>query len=238
MNFQTLYQKSPITLLLIASFILVFVIQLTQGVNIDNPTNKNLIDYGANFLPLTLTDDYWRLISSGFLHIGIIHLLLNSFAMYYFGQVAEIIINRGRFLALFLLSVIGGNILNLCVNWHDITRGDYPSISAGASGGIMGIGMALLIIAMSKLPIAKALNKRSLALIMTINILMGFTIPNIDNAGHIGGAMSGAVLGISFVLNKQKQSLYFIITAILLMVVFVATWYYLRGQLFTVFSLS
>lgn len=238
MNVQTLYQKSPITLLLIASFILVFVIQLTQGVNIDNPTNKNLIDYGANFLPLTLTDDYWRLISSGFLHIGIIHLLLNSFAMYYFGQVAEMIINRGRFLALFLLSVIGGNILNLCVNWYDITRGDYPSISAGASGGIMGIGMALLIIAMSKLPIAKALNKRSLALIMTINILMGFTIPNIDNAGHIGGAMSGAVLGISFILNKQKQSLYFIITAILLMVVFGAIWYYLRGQLFTLFSLS
>lgn len=238
MNFQTLYQKSPITLLLIVSFILVFVIQMIQGVNIDNPTNKNLIDYGANFLPLTLTNDYWRLISSGFLHIGIIHLLLNSFAMYYFGQVAEMILGRGRFLALFLLAVIGGNILNLCVNWHDITRGDYPSISAGASGGIMGIGMALLVIAMSKVPVAKALNKRSLALIMTINILMGFAIPNIDNAGHIGGAMSGAVLGFSFILNKQKQSLYFILTSVLLMVVFVAIWYYLRGQLFTLFSLS
>lgn len=238
MNVQTLYQKSPITLLLIVSFIAVFVIQFTQGVDIDNPSNQALIDYGANFLPLTLTNDYWRLITSGFLHIGIIHLLLNSFAMYYFGQVAEIMIGHGRFLALFLLSVIGGNILNLCVNWHDITHGDYPSISAGASGGIMGIGMALLIISMSKLTIAKALNKRSLALIMTINILMGFAIPNIDNAGHIGGAMSGAVLGIAFILNKQKQSLYFILTAILLMVAFVVIWYYLRGQLFTLFSLS
>ena len=230
MNFKKLFDTAPMTLLLIGGFIAVFIVQILQGVNIDNPSNKDLLNYGANFLPLTLTDDYWRLVSSGFLHIGIIHLLLNGFAMYYFGQVTEIIIGRWHFLTLFILSVVGGNLLNLSIGLYQLTNGQYPAISAGASGGIMGIGMALLVISFSSLKTAKYLNRRSLFIIMVINIMMGFAIPNIDNAGHIGGAVSGAILGLSFVLFYQHRY-YFRITATMMIVAYVFIWYFLSLSL-------
>lgn len=180
MNLQQLLKHAPITLFLIISFVSYALWQLLNGVSLDSPTNQQLITYGANFLPLTLLNEPWRMLSSGFLHIGLMHLLFNSFAMYYFGVIAEWIVGRWRFLALFLLSVIGGNALNLIINWQKVMDGDYPTITAGASGGIMGIGMALLIISVSQLPITKTLNRRSLTAVMAMNILIGFALPNID----------------------------------------------------------
>lgn len=230
MNFKKLFDTAPMTLLLIGGFIAVFIVQILQGVNIDNPSNKDLLNYGANFLPLTLTGDYWRLVSSGFLHIGIIHLLLNGFAMYYFGQVTEIIIGRWRFLTLFILSVVGGNLLNLSIGLYQMTNGQYPAISAGASGGIMGIGMALLVVSFSSLKTAKYLNRRSLFIIMAINIMMGFTIPNIDNAGHIGGAVSGAILGLSFVLFHRWRYC-FTTTSLMITGMYVFIWHFLSMSL-------
>ena len=76
MNFTQLFKIAPMTLLFIISFVVVMGIQLIQGVNIDEQTGQELIDYGANFLPLTLTDEPWRLVTAGLLHIGAIHLLV------------------------------------------------------------------------------------------------------------------------------------------------------------------
>lgn len=100
MNIKTLWQAAPVTLLLIAGFVLVMVIQSLLGVRIDDPSMADLLRFGANFLPVTLHEP-WRLVSSGFLHIGILHLLFNSFAMYYLGQAAELILGGLRLLGLF-----------------------------------------------------------------------------------------------------------------------------------------
>lgn len=140
MNIQTLYQKAPVTLLFILSFVGFAVYQLIQGVNFDQPSSEDLLRFGANFLPLTLTHEPWRLVTSAFLHIGLLHLLFNSFAMYYFGQVVEQIVGRGRFLVLFLLSAMGGSLLNLYITWQEVLAGEGVGLSAGASGGIMGLG--------------------------------------------------------------------------------------------------
>ncbi len=198
MNLYQFYKIAPVTLLLMGVIIGYFVIQIFMGVSIDNPSNRELLRFGANFLPMTIIEP-WRLLSAGFIHIGLMHLLFNSFALYYFGQVAEIMLGRVKFFVLFVLSIIGGNILTLYQGfYHYLETGSGLAISAGASGGIMGIGASLIALSFSPHPFAKNLNKKSLLMVMAINLMMGFAVPNIDNAGHIGGAIVGLLLGVVF----------------------------------------
>ncbi len=89
MTIQQLLKTAPVTTLLLVSFIGLFIMQVLTGVDANNPSTEALLNWGANALPLTMTDDPWRLVSSAFLHIGLMHLLFNGFAMYFFGQIAE-----------------------------------------------------------------------------------------------------------------------------------------------------
>nr|WP_309575551.1 rhomboid family intramembrane serine protease [Moraxella osloensis] len=207
---QQALQYYPITLALVVICIGVFALQLFFGVNPTNPTNQALIAWGANFLPFSLGEAPWRLVTSLFLHIGFMHLLFNMFALYYFGQVAERMFGAVNFLALFLLSGVGGNLLNNYLGLHSVMAGEPPIISAGASGGIMGIGMALLVTALTKTSFNNfALNFRSLLIVMAINLSYGFLVGGIDNASHVGGAIVGGLLGLVYVMQyraiRQQQ---------------------------------
>nr|WP_312114052.1 rhomboid family intramembrane serine protease [Moraxella sp. CTOTU47915] len=207
---QQALQHYPITLALVVMCVGVFALQLFFGVNPTNPTNQALIAWGANFLPFSLGEAPWRLVTSLFLHIGFMHLLFNMFALYYFGQVAERMFGAVNFLALFLLSGVGGNLLNNYLGLHSVMAGEPPIISAGASGGIMGIGMALLVTALTKTSFNNfALNFRSLLIVMVINLGYGFLVGGIDNASHVGGAIIGGLLGIVYVMQyrviRQQQ---------------------------------
>lgn len=207
---QQALQYYPITLALVVMCVGVFALQLFFGVNPTNPTNQSLIAWGANFLPFSLGEAPWRLVTSLFLHIGFMHLLFNMFALYYFGQVAERMFGAVNFLALFLLSGVGGNLLNNFLGLHSVMAGEPPIISAGASGGIMGIGMALLVTALTKTSFNNfALNFRSLLIVMAINLGYGFLVGGIDNASHVGGAIVGGLLGLVYVMQyrviRQQQ---------------------------------
>ncbi|MBI0426594.1 rhomboid family intramembrane serine protease [Psychrobacter sp. NG27] len=207
MTIQQLLKTAPITTLLLASFIGLFIMQILTGVDANNPSTEALLNWGANALPYTMQDQPWRLVSSAFLHIGLMHLLFNGFAMYFFGQIAEPMFGSAKFLALFLLAAIGGNLLNNYVTWQDIIAGTgQPGISAGASGGIMGIGAALLIAALFKISVnGMVLNLKSLIFIMGINLVYGFAVPGIDNAGHIGGAITGLIIALAFAIGYRQR---------------------------------
>lgn len=207
MTIQQLLKTAPVTTLLLACFIGLFVMQLVTGIDANNPSTEALVKWGANALPLTMMDDPWRLASSAFLHIGLMHLLFNGFAMYFFGQIAEPMFGSAKFLALFLLAAIGGNLLNNYVTWQSIIEGTgQPGLSAGASGGIMGIGAALLIAALFKISVnGMVLNLKSLIIIMAINLVYGFAVPGIDNAGHIGGAITGLVIALAFAIGYRQR---------------------------------
>ncbi len=115
---KSLFRQTPITACLIISIVAYFILQLMMGVNIESPTNADLVRFGANFLPYSASTQPWRLLVAGFVHIGFIHLLFNGFALYYFGQALEVLIGKWRFLALFMLSVVGGNLLSLYYTWY------------------------------------------------------------------------------------------------------------------------
>ena len=209
MTIKQLFATAPITTVLLISFIGLFIIQLLTGVDANDPSTEQLLNWGANALPYTMGEDPWRLITSGFLHIGLMHLLFNSFAMYFFGQIAEPMFGSVKFLALFLLAVVGGNVLNNYVTWQAIIDGSgQPGLSAGASGGIMGIGAALLVAAFFKMSVnGMVLNLKSLIIIMGINLVYGFAVPGIDNAGHIGGAITGLLIALPIALAYRKREL-------------------------------
>lgn len=207
MTIQQLLKTAPVTTLLLISFIGLFIMQVLSGVDANNPSTEALLKWGANALPYTMDNEPWRLASSAFLHIGLMHLLFNGFAMYFFGQIAEPMFGSAKFLALFLLAAIGGNLLNNYVTWQRILDGTgQPGLSAGASGGIMGIGAALLIAALFKISVnGMVLNLKSLIIIMGINLVYGFAVPGIDNAGHIGGAVTGLVIALAFAIAYRQR---------------------------------
>lgn len=226
MTIKQLWQSTPITLLLIVVFVAVMVIQWAMGVNIESPSALHLVQFGANFYGLTVLNEPWRLLTSGFVHIGVMHLLANAFSMYFLGQAGELIVGKWRMLAVFLFSVAGGNLLTLWTAWQTIENAP-PPVTAGASGGILGIALVLFVLAISKAPTAVMLNFKGLLLIIVLNVVMGFAIDGINNAGHFGGMIVGAILGavLSFELkNKRFGGAFWLISAVLCLIMGLIWW--------------
>ena len=229
---------------LIGINLLVFAFASLNGVNPLSPDNLSLLTLGANFAPLTATGEAWRLLSSMFIHIGVLHLVVNMWALYIFGSYAEFYFGRRFYAALYLLSGLMGSI---ATTWWNLAAAEamlgtvaptqLPAISAGASGAIMGLGGALLIAAWrprADLPMSARLNLRMLITLMLINLAIGIVIPNIDNAVHLGGAVAGGLLAWLFTFSHQtrsaQQGVYVAIrwAGVLL---FTATLYYLIQQI-------
>lgn len=202
----------------------VFVIEALSGVSILSPTVQDLLIWGANYAPLTLTGDAWRLFTSMFLHVGIIHLAVNCWALYLWGVYAEFYYGRRYYLALYLSAGLMGSVFSVI---HNLINATYNNssfiISAGASGAIMGLGGALIVAAWrprTDLHREQTLKLKPLLVIMAINFALGFSIPGIDNAAHIGGIITGALLALVFSFTEKctdgQRKLLRIITFILL----------------------
>lgn len=131
----------------------------------------------------------WRLVTSMFLHAGILHILFNGLALYALGMQVEQMMGSRRFLLIFFLTGIGGNILTLLVN---------PVPSVGASGGIFGLLGALIAFFYrnrDRLGAWGQANLRSLLITAGINFLITFSIPQVNQMAHIGGLVTGLFLG-------------------------------------------
>lgn len=190
------YYISPI---LININIIIFILMLASGVHILSPSSESLLSWGANFKPLTLEGQWWRLFSNIFLHIGVLHLLFNMYALLYIGLLLEPYLGKIRFLAAYLITGIAASLSSLW--WHDL------SISAGASGAIFGMYGVFLALLTSNL-LDKSVKKAmltSIGVFVAYNILNGLK-PNsgIDNAAHIGGLISGLIVGYAFIPSLKN----------------------------------
>ncbi|MEO7871470.1 MAG: rhomboid family intramembrane serine protease [Bacteroidia bacterium] len=177
--------KKIATVLFIAISTIVFLIMVFSGVNFLNPGVHDLIRYGANFNALVYQGEYFRLITSQFVHVGIIHLVVNMFALYSLGSVLEEQLGKFRFVSVYILSGIAGGLLS--ASWHSFI------VSTGASGAIMGLAGADL--ALILLHPATAAGRTRIFIrafsVVLINLIIGFSFPFIDNAAHIGGLLFG-----------------------------------------------
>jgi len=178
------------------SFVLLLMVK--SGVPFFFPDKASLIQWGANFKPLTLDGEWWRLIVSSFLHFGFVHFFINMITLIIIGVLLEPYLGAIRFLAAYLLTGLMAAITSLW--WHDLT------VSAGASGaifGMYGVFIALLTTNFIEKKTRKPL-LISIAFFVIYNLLYGSTHGAIDNAAHVGGLLCGLIAGYAFYPSLKR----------------------------------
>ncbi len=181
------FKKPIVTYSLIFICILVFILMYVLG---DGSTdNYTLLVFGANVDTLTKNGDYYRLFTSMFLHIGILHLLCNMYSLYIIGKEVENVFGKVKYLIIYLLSGIAGSILSLAFN--------HNTICAGASGAIFGLLGALLYFGYYYRTYLGVTLTRSIIPVIVLNLIIGFTSSGIDNAAHIGGLVGGILIAMA-----------------------------------------
>ena len=180
-----------VTMVLIGINAAVYLVMVLSGASPTDPSNEQLIRWGADFGPFTLGPEPWRALTSVFVHIGIFHILMNMWALWNLGRMAEQIYDKGTYLGAYLLCGIGGSIASLA--WEPRV------VSAGASGAIFGVaGLLITTFWLGQLPLPRGHANavlQSLVGFAGFNLLYGAAIPGISNSAHIGGLFTGLVLG-------------------------------------------
>ncbi len=188
-----------ITPILININILVYLIMVLFGVDFIAPTTDDLILWGANFRPITLEGAWWRLLTNCFLHIGLFHLLMNMYALMYIGILLEPHLGKFKFLSAYILAGFVASVTSLW--WHDLT------VSAGASGAIFGMYGVFLILLTTDIieDNARKTLLASIAIFVGYNLITGLK-GGIDNAAHIGGLISGFIIGYAYTFNLNEEN--------------------------------
>ena len=190
-----------VTPALIAINVAVFAAMVSRHVSAFAPTTDALQAWGANFGPLTTHGQWWRLVTSTFVHIGLTHLLVNMFALFVIGRFTERLFGNAGFLVLYLLGGIAASLTSLSI--HPTTI-----VSAGASGAILALYGGLigfLLVRRSAMSYATA---SSLALnaagFVAFNLFYGLTKAHIDNAAHVGGLLAGVPIGAAMAFDPAS----------------------------------
>lgn len=194
-----------VTATLIGICVVVFGLMALSGANLFWPSIEVLIKWGADNRTYTvIKGEWWRMFTAIFLHIGIIHLFLNMASLYAIGILLEPFIGKWRFLAAFLITGVGGSIGSLVWNAN--------TVSAGASGAIFGLFGVLLALLTTNL-IEKSIRRSllpNIVWVVSINLFLGI-VPMVDYAAHIGGLITGLILGYLyfFLIRKTKQPVFY-----------------------------
>ncbi|SDY54285.1 rhomboid protease GluP [Evansella caseinilytica] len=190
-----LYGKPLFTYLLMGIILAVFAIIEIFGSSTDTQT---LIRFGAKFNPLILEGEWWRFFSAMFLHIGIVHLLMNSLALFYLGSTVERIYGTSRFIFIYFVAGFAGSLASFAFN---------EQVSAGASGAIFGCFGALLYFGMMHRRLFFRTMGMNVIVILIINLVFGFVVQVVDNGAHIGGLIGGFFASVIVGLPKHRYQL-------------------------------
>jgi len=184
--------QSSITLthVLLGANVAVFIAMVLASGSADFD-GRLLVHFGANFGPLTLSGTWWRLLTYMFLHGGFLHIAMNMWCLWQIGALCESLYGRWTYAAVYLITGVAGGLASLAWNPH--------VLSVGASGALFGLTGALIAsfylgeFSLSGISIKGTLS--SLLFFAGFNLFFGSMFPGIDNACHIGGLVSGLILG-------------------------------------------
>ncbi len=182
-----------VTPLILYANVFVLVAMLIVGISPIHPDVQSLLKWGGNFKPAVVEGEWWRLVTYMFLHGGVMHLLGNSFALLYIGMFLEPLIGKLRYASAYLLTGVCAGLASIAIHPN--------SVGVGASGAIFGMYGVFLSLLTTKY-IKKTMRKtmlRSILFFIVFNLMMGLQ-GNTDNAAHIGGLLSGFIIGYMYYL--------------------------------------
>lgn len=182
--------RISVTTILVGINIAVFAAMLLGGASLLEPTTQQLLKWGANWGPLSLGTQPWRMLTSNYVHIGIIHILLNMWCLLNLGRLAQRIFDAWTYVLLYTCCGLAGSLTSLW--WHPMVVG------AGASGAIFGLAGALIaVLYLGHLPVPRQAVRgtlQSLLMFAGYNLLFGLKA-GVDNSAHVGGLVAGLTLG-------------------------------------------
>lgn len=188
-------KKIIVTNILIALNVIIFlVLYALSGTNLDVYA---LLNFGGLFTPYVVRGEIWRLITSGFLHGGIIHLLFNMYSLYLIGTQVENFIGKWKYITIYFVSMISAGLLSCVINTN--------IVSVGASGAIFGLLGALLYFGYHYRLYLGSVLKNQIIPVILINLMFGFMTPGVDNAAHIGGLIGGLLTAMALGVQKTED---------------------------------
>ncbi len=190
--------KEPVTAVLLLLNIIIFLVTDFTG-GTDNTIH--MLECGAAYPPFILENgEYYRLFTCMFLHFGIEHLANNMLVLFVLGQRLEPVVGKIRFLLIYFLGGIGGNLISLV---FDIKGGNY-AVSAGASGAVFAVMGVMIWVVIRNRGRLQDISTRQMLVMAAFSLYFGFASSGVDNAAHVGGMICGILLAV--VLYHPRSS--------------------------------
>ena len=183
-------KREPVTALLILLNTLIFlIVEFTGG----SENGQHMLECGAVYAPLIIEQGQWyRMITSMFLHFGAPHLINNMLVLFVLGQRLEPVTGKMKFLLIYILGGLGGNLISLI--W-DMRTGNY-SLSAGASGAVFAVMGGMIYVIIRHRGRVADLNMKQMLLMAAFSLYFGFARGGVDNAAHAGGLLCGFIAAV------------------------------------------
>lgn len=183
-------KKEPVTVfLMILNILLFLVVDFTGGTS----DTMHMVNCGAAFAPAIIENhEIYRLFTSMFLHFGIEHLANNMLVLFVLGQRLEPVVGKIKFILIYLLGGLGGNILSL---YMEIRKEEY-AVSAGASGAVFAIMGAMIYVVVRNRGRIQDISTRQIMIMAAFSLYFGFASGGVDNAAHVGGMICGFCLSM------------------------------------------
>ncbi len=188
------FSAFPATVALIAINVVVYLIEIAGGSGgINNPSGKVVFNFGL-YGPFVAEGDWYRLLTSGFLHASLIHIGFNMFLLYFIGRILEPALGTLRFTVLYFAALLAGSLGVMVL--------DPNALTLGASGAIFGILGATFVLARGRGMDAIA---GEIGFLIVINLIFSFTAANVSIGAHLGGLVAGVICGGAIVLGERGR---------------------------------
>ena len=167
---------------------------ITDGLAVTGGQGRLFYQGGLSALPVAAGHEYWRLVTTGFLHAGLLHLAFNMLLLWFLGSQMEPALGHAKFAAIYFVSLLGGACGALLLS--------PDALTVGASGAIFGLMGAASVILYSR-----GINpfQTGIGLLLLFNLVFSFVLSNVSIGGHLGGLAAGALVGLGFVAAERRS---------------------------------